>query len=87
MENQKPLKGGEFLTKEIEAKDIFIPEDFDEEQIMVKQTCEDFLETDPYWNGYVFLKPFGWKDLIPDNSKTLQVIVDGIIEKKPFILC
>ncbi len=42
--------GGEFLIKEIEAKNIFIPEEFDEEQRMIYQTCEDFLEKDIYPN-------------------------------------
>lgn len=38
------LKGGEFLIKETEAKDIFIPEEWNEEQLMIAQTCKDFLE-------------------------------------------
>jgi hypothetical protein len=32
MENRKILKSGEFLICEIESKDIFIPEEFNEEQ-------------------------------------------------------
>jgi alkylation response protein AidB-like acyl-CoA dehydrogenase len=39
----QPLQGGEFLIKDQEAKDIFIPEDFDEEQLMVRNMCLDFL--------------------------------------------
>ncbi|MCX6257643.1 MAG: acyl-CoA dehydrogenase family protein [Bacteroidia bacterium] len=50
MENRKVLKSGEFLVDEIEAKDIFIPEEFDEEQKMIGQTCADFLETEVYPN-------------------------------------
>ena len=37
------LKGGEFLIRETEAKDIFIPEQWNEEQLMIAQTCTDFL--------------------------------------------
>jgi alkylation response protein AidB-like acyl-CoA dehydrogenase len=37
------LKGGEFLIKETEAKDVFIPEEWNEEQLMIAQTCHDFL--------------------------------------------
>ncbi|MDI1355787.1 MAG: acyl-CoA dehydrogenase family protein [bacterium] len=37
-------KGGEFLIKETQAQDIFIPEQWTEEQLMMKKTCEDFLE-------------------------------------------
>lgn len=32
MENRKVLKSGEFLVEEIESKDIFIPEEFNEEK-------------------------------------------------------
>jgi alkylation response protein AidB-like acyl-CoA dehydrogenase len=36
-------KGGEFLIKETEAKNVFIPEEWNEEQQMIAQTCHDFL--------------------------------------------
>lgn len=38
------IKGGEFLIKETEANDIFIPEEFNEEQLMIAKSCSDFLE-------------------------------------------
>jgi alkylation response protein AidB-like acyl-CoA dehydrogenase len=50
MENIKLLKSGEFLVNEIESKDIFIPEEFNEEQRMIAQTCRDFLEAEVYPN-------------------------------------
>ena len=50
MENTKVLKSGEFLVAEIDAKDIFIPEEFNEEQRMIAQTCHDFLEAEVYPN-------------------------------------
>ncbi len=50
MENRKILKSGEFLVEEIGADDIFIPEEFDEEQQMIAQTCKDFLESELYPN-------------------------------------
>ena len=50
MENAKILKSGEFLVAEIDAKDIFIPEEFNEEQRMIAQTCHDFLEAEVYPN-------------------------------------
>lgn len=40
---KKALKGGEFLIRETEAKDIFIPEEFSEEQQMMVQACRDFV--------------------------------------------
>lgn len=48
MEDRKILKSGEFLTDGIGPEDIFIPEEFDEEQKMIAQTCRDFLETEVY---------------------------------------
>src|SRR5674476_338704 len=50
MENSKLLKSGEFLVNDIEPKDIFIPEEFNEEQRMIAQTCRDFLEAEVYPN-------------------------------------
>ncbi|HZY37193.1 MAG TPA: acyl-CoA dehydrogenase family protein [Mucilaginibacter sp.] len=40
---QTHLKGGEFLIKDTNAEDVFIPENWDEEQLMIAQTCEDFI--------------------------------------------
>ncbi len=48
MENRKVLKSGEFLIDTVEAKDVFIPEEFNEEQLMIAQTCQDFLTTEVY---------------------------------------
>ena len=40
------IKGGEFLIKETLASQIFIPEEFNEEQQMIADTCRDFLRTE-----------------------------------------
>lgn len=40
------LKGGEFLIRETEASEVFIPEQFGEEQQMMASTCRDFLKTE-----------------------------------------
>jgi alkylation response protein AidB-like acyl-CoA dehydrogenase len=40
------LKGGEFLIKESHASETFTPEDFNEEQLMVKDMCLQFLATE-----------------------------------------
>lgn len=40
------LKGGEFLIKETTAGQIFIPEEFTEEQQMIADTCRDFIKTE-----------------------------------------
>lgn len=41
---KKALQGGEFLIRESDPQDIFIPEEFNEEQRMIAQTCTEFLE-------------------------------------------
>jgi len=41
--NKQAIKGGEFLIRETTAHEIFIPEDFNEEQKMIEQQCKDFL--------------------------------------------
>ncbi len=48
--DRKVLKSGEFLVEDIESKDMFIPEEFNEEQRMIAQTCQDFLTTEVYPN-------------------------------------
>jgi len=42
--NNKAITGGEFIIRETSANEIFIPEEFSEEQLMMKQTCLDFIE-------------------------------------------
>ncbi|MGB3618076.1 MAG: acyl-CoA dehydrogenase family protein [Catalinimonas sp.] len=39
----RAIKGGEFLIKETDAEQVFVPEEFTEEQRMIAQTCRDFL--------------------------------------------
>jgi len=48
MSQRKLLKSGEFLVNEIDANDIFIPEEFNEEQRMIAQTCRDFMEAEVF---------------------------------------
>ncbi|MFO8066510.1 MAG: acyl-CoA dehydrogenase family protein [Bacteroidales bacterium] len=50
MEDNKNLKSGEFLVKEVDANDIFIPEEFNEEQKMIAQSCRDFIEAEVHPN-------------------------------------
>ncbi len=43
-EPKASIKGGEFLIKETQAAQVFIPEEFTEEQLMIAATCREFLE-------------------------------------------
>ncbi len=42
--NKTKLKGGEFLLKESLSNEIFTPEDFSQEQLMMKETIIDFMD-------------------------------------------
>jgi len=42
------LKGGEWLVKESSPFDVFIPEEFSEEQRMIRDMCEQFLDKEVY---------------------------------------
>jgi alkylation response protein AidB-like acyl-CoA dehydrogenase len=44
--NNQKLKGGEFLIKETAPEDVFIPEEWNEEQKMIEQSCIDFVDTE-----------------------------------------
>ncbi|PKV62519.1 acyl-CoA dehydrogenase family protein [Pontibacter ramchanderi] len=41
--NKATVRGGEFLIKETNPQDVFIPAEFSEEQRMMAQTCLDFV--------------------------------------------
>jgi alkylation response protein AidB-like acyl-CoA dehydrogenase len=44
--NSTTIKGGEWIIKEVDAQSVFIPEEFNEEQLMVKEMCSQFLDTE-----------------------------------------
>jgi hypothetical protein len=45
-----------------------------------------FIEPDKIWPGFVRLKAFDLEDLMPENSETLKVISEGLLEGKEFLL-
>ncbi|CAH1001827.1 putative acyl-CoA dehydrogenase [Neolewinella maritima] len=47
---QQVLKGGEFLIADADYHSTFTPEEFSEEQLMVKQMVEDFIQQEIYPN-------------------------------------
>ncbi|MFM2376463.1 MAG: hypothetical protein RLZZ165_1560 [Bacteroidota bacterium] len=46
--DQPRLKGGEFLLRPTDPMHIFIPEEYSEEQRMISQMCDDFLEKEVF---------------------------------------
>jgi len=44
LKSAKLIKGGEFIIRDVEPESVFTPEDFSEEQIMVKESVQDFID-------------------------------------------
>ncbi|MCJ8288183.1 MAG: acyl-CoA dehydrogenase family protein [Crocinitomicaceae bacterium] len=44
--SDKPIKGGEFLIRDTKSSEIFIPENWTEEQRMISDMCDDFIRTE-----------------------------------------
>ena len=44
--SKSSIKGGEFLIRETQSSEVFIPEEFSEEQKMMAQACQDFVDTE-----------------------------------------
>jgi alkylation response protein AidB-like acyl-CoA dehydrogenase len=67
--NRTSIRGGEFLIKETNASQIFIPEEFTEEQRMIADTCREFLAKEV------------WPRLDEiDHAKTTDLI-SGLLDK------
>ena len=43
---EKPIKGGEFLVRDTPASEIFIAENWSEEQKMIAGMCDDFIKVE-----------------------------------------
>ena len=81
--NESLVKGGEFLIKETASKDVFIPEEWSEEQIMIAQSCNDFIDTEifPYLDKIDSMKH---PDLVPsllEKTGQLGLLGSAIPEK------
>lgn len=50
------IRGGQFLVKETKCEDIFTPEDFSEEQIMMKESVMEFVDREIWPNKERFEK-------------------------------
>ena len=56
VEEKRSIKGGEFIIKENNPHDIFTPEDFSEEQIMMKESVKEFIDREVWPNKDRFEK-------------------------------
>lgn len=50
MSDKKSINGGEWLIRPTLAQEVFVPEDFDEEQNMIRTTCRDFIQQEVFPN-------------------------------------
>ncbi|WP_256003716.1 acyl-CoA dehydrogenase family protein [Pedobacter deserti] len=75
------IKGGEFLISETPWQDVFIPEEFDEEQKMIAQTCEDFLKTEVFPNlDRIDAQEAGLMESLMDKAGELGLLAVSIPE-------
>lgn len=81
------------LEEMLTAAEISVPPEFQinarrflyYQLFRVSLPLEDLLEEDGVWRGYVRLKPgLTWRDLLPQNSPTLKVALEGILSGAPF---
>ena len=42
---EKPISGGEFIIRDVSCDEIFTPEEWTEEHLMMKQTAKDFINS------------------------------------------
>jgi alkylation response protein AidB-like acyl-CoA dehydrogenase len=76
IETKKAIKGGEFLIRETTANEIFIPEEWNEEQRMISKTCKDFLkqEVHPHLNEIDSMKDPKLMPAILDKAGELGLL-------------
>lgn len=74
-EEQKFLKGGEFIIRESKSEDIFIPEDFSEEQRMMAEATTDFIEKEVVPHREKFeVKDYGFTEELMKKAGELGLL-------------
>ena len=62
------IKGGEFLIKETSYHDVFIPEEFDEEQQMIAQGADPAGGTPAQFGQFVQREHDKWRLIVRDSG-------------------
>lgn len=83
MSEKKTIKGAEFLITETAANDIFIPEEWNEEQKMIAQMCKDFLaaEVHPHLDAIDRAEDAGLMPGIMDKAGELGLLGMSVPEE------
>lgn len=71
----KAITGGEFLIRDTASSDIFIPEEWSEEQLMMKQMCIDFVNQEivPHLDRMDAMEP-GFMESLLDKAAELGLL-------------
>jgi hypothetical protein len=77
----------------LQAEDIQLPAEFQRnarrflyfQLYRASLPLDDYIEEVPRM-GFVQLRAFSWEQLLPQNSLTMQVIADGILQGSPFLM-
>ncbi|MDP3449996.1 MAG: hypothetical protein Q8R87_05405, partial [Anaerolineaceae bacterium] len=83
----------ELLEKFLNTDEIEVPEQFMHnarrflyaQLFLTSLPFGEFLKDDGVWKGYVALKDFQINALSPKNSETIQILTDGIVQRKEFL--
>ena len=83
MSEKKTIRGAEFLITETAANDIFIPEEWNEEQKMIAQMCKDFLaaEVHPHMDAIDRAQDAGLMPGIMDKAGELGLLGMSVPEE------
>ena len=90
---QSPSAWREQVIELMEVDHVDVPAEFQRnarrflyyQLFRVSLPMGEYLETVPR-QGFVQLKSFSWQQLLPGNSTTMRVIVDGILKDEPFVM-
>jgi hypothetical protein len=90
---ESPVALKELTEKFLQADRIDVPDEFKRNArrflyyqfYKISLPMDDFLQEGEK-QGFVYLKPFSWQQLLPENSPTMHVLHDGILKQKPFVL-
>ncbi|MCO5232057.1 MAG: acyl-CoA dehydrogenase family protein [Chitinophagales bacterium] len=80
MSNSSALKGGSFIVTQEDVKNVFIPEQFSEEQVMISEMVKDFCEKEIHGLGIERVAGL-------DASKDMDVIKDIFAKASELGLC
>ncbi|RMG23653.1 MAG: acyl-CoA dehydrogenase [Bacteroidetes bacterium] len=82
IEKKQAIKGGEFLLRETAAREVFIPEEFGEEQRMMAEATKDFIDSEitPNVERMDSMEP-GFMPALLEKAGELGLLAVGVPEE------